>query len=68
MWIRFPEYRRQDQQHYGKHPCHYLERYAGKQEDGHHQNAEQHWENQQTREVFLKQRTARSILYVGTTV
>lgn len=46
------EYRRQDQQHYGKHPCHYLERYAGKQEDGHHQNTKKHWENQQTREVL----------------
>ena len=42
----------QDQQHYGKHPCHYLERYTRKQEDGHHQNTEQHWEKQQTREIL----------------
>ena len=25
---------------------------AGKQENGHHQNAEKYWENQQTREVL----------------
>ena len=30
----------------------HLERYAGKQEDGHHQNTEQHWENQQTRKSW----------------